>query len=421
MDKKYRLENFSPTDAEGIQKHLSNMAAKGWQLESIGNFLWSYQRIEPAAHIYAVIYRPVSADSKVLEEYRAYCEAAGWHWVASWAQVHIFYTENPSPVPLETDESVKLEAIRVSLRTLFLPIYLVLLALFLAATFFTTWRVLRDPIQSLTDGTTLLAPLLMFLGAGITGWNLLAYGLWTQKAKRAAAMGGPCPSMRIRTRWLFWIALPLVLVYWALLLKNDFARHGSWLRVVAGNGVFLYGVGWLLLTLILDIRDVSRKKRLKTLTVLAAVILCSLLLLQRYTQMNPAPLRSDVPPVGVMALWPEAPQFYHVSSQSSQGMLLESQQWTVRNVDTGVQSCTYTIHRPAFPWVQTLCLRQLSQAASDATEVAVPGTDGALVWTQDGADCGLLWSESTIVEYCFQEPPSTGEPSEIMVEALKTA
>ena len=224
MDKTYRLENFSPTDAEGIRRRLEHMAARGLHLESIGSFLWCYRKEAPAARTYAVTYLPAAAQGRALEDYEALCAAAGWRWVAHWGLMQILCAEQPEPVPPETDESVKLQAIRTSLRQQFLPGYLALLA---------------------------------------------------------------------------------------------------------------------------------------------------------------------------------------------------SRQWTVRNVDTGVQSCVYAVHDPAFPWVQDLCLRQLSQEAADAFEVVVPGAEGALVWTQDGADCGLLWSDDAIVVYRFQEPPSAGELPELMAEALQ--
>ena len=46
-DKKRRIEAFSFFDYTGIARHLSKMAGKGWMLEKITNFGWTYRRITP--------------------------------------------------------------------------------------------------------------------------------------------------------------------------------------------------------------------------------------------------------------------------------------------------------------------------------------------------------------------------------------
>ena len=45
--KKRRLEYYSFYNHTGIERHLTEMALKGWLLESISNFYWTYRRIEP--------------------------------------------------------------------------------------------------------------------------------------------------------------------------------------------------------------------------------------------------------------------------------------------------------------------------------------------------------------------------------------
>ena len=45
-------------DYRGVEAHLSQMAARGWRLEKIGPWFWTYRRAEPAQVAYAVTYLP---------------------------------------------------------------------------------------------------------------------------------------------------------------------------------------------------------------------------------------------------------------------------------------------------------------------------------------------------------------------------
>ena len=106
-------------DYQGIERHLSAMAAKGWRLEKAGPQLWTYRRAEPASVHYAVTYIPDSSQfnpgpterQQTLEEL---CAAAGWEKVADWFQMQIYCSEAENPIPLETEESVRLEAVHRS-------------------------------------------------------------------------------------------------------------------------------------------------------------------------------------------------------------------------------------------------------------------------------------------------------------------
>lgn len=111
MKRKRRLEIFAFYDSEGIAAHLNHMAQKGWALQSIGTTFWTYEAIEPENRTYGITFFPdVSAfDTKpteALQDFIAYCEEAGWHYVTQLSQMQIFYTTNENPIPLETDESL---------------------------------------------------------------------------------------------------------------------------------------------------------------------------------------------------------------------------------------------------------------------------------------------------------------------------
>lgn len=108
MKRKQRLENFVFYDTESVTAHLEDMAQKGWALKDVTNPLWTYEEITPEKRTYLAAFYPANqvyalnaADKQ--EEYIAYCEPAGWHYVTSWDNMLIFYITAENPVPLETD------------------------------------------------------------------------------------------------------------------------------------------------------------------------------------------------------------------------------------------------------------------------------------------------------------------------------
>ena len=47
------LPLYSFYDRSGLSRHLEEMAAKGWMLDSLGAYSWRYRRIEPEQLKYA--------------------------------------------------------------------------------------------------------------------------------------------------------------------------------------------------------------------------------------------------------------------------------------------------------------------------------------------------------------------------------
>ena len=108
-------------DYQGVERHLEAMAARGWRLERIGSAFWTYRRAEPAQVTYAVTYvsdaslfNPRPTENQ--ENLDALCAAAGWEKVCDWAQMQIFVSEQSDPVPLETEDAVRIEAIHRSMK-----------------------------------------------------------------------------------------------------------------------------------------------------------------------------------------------------------------------------------------------------------------------------------------------------------------
>ena len=119
--KKYCIAQFTFYDRTGIQVYLEKMAAKGWMLEKVTNFYWQFSRIEPKAIHFAVTYFPKASEfdpepGEEQKELYAFCEAAGWKFIAQTAQLQIFYSEADNPVPVETDAGVELKNIHKSAK-----------------------------------------------------------------------------------------------------------------------------------------------------------------------------------------------------------------------------------------------------------------------------------------------------------------
>lgn len=124
MKRKRQLEIFAFYDSDGIAAHLHHMAQKGWALQSIGTTIWTYEAITPENRTYGITFFPdVSAfDTKptaVQQNFIAYCEEAGWQYVTQWQQMQIFYTAKEHPIPLETDETLRLEMTHKAMNLLF--------------------------------------------------------------------------------------------------------------------------------------------------------------------------------------------------------------------------------------------------------------------------------------------------------------
>lgn len=248
-------------DYRGVEAHLSKMAARGWRLEKIGPWFWTYRRAEPAQVAYAVTYLPSvsqfspepSADRENLEEL---CAAAGWEPVAEWVQMQIFANERPDPVPLETEESVRLEIIHRSMKKNFLPWNVVALALALVMVGLQIKTLLTDP-YSLLSSTNLFPSFVWELLLVLQARNLLWYGRWLRRSRRSVAQGGACADVGPGLRRFNLVILWLVLAMAALFLVSTLLTTGAEI----GLFVVCYTAGLVLLILLVDRTRRALKRR----------------------------------------------------------------------------------------------------------------------------------------------------------------
>lgn len=227
MNTKYRMESFALYDYQGVERHLEKMEARGWRLERTGLF-WKYRRVEPRQVHYAVTYIPGLSEfdpvpTREQTQLRELCAAAGWEEAGDWLQMQIFRTEQPDPLPLETEDAVRLDVLRRAGRKSIvqqnIPLILMLL-LMLAQNIF---RLFWDPVRILSMTSWMLAMLGLLLTFLVTAGNLLDYALWIRRSERSVAQGGPCaPSSGYR--WLariFWPLYGVALLGYVLALVTE--------------------------------------------------------------------------------------------------------------------------------------------------------------------------------------------------------
>lgn len=99
-----------------FKEYLEKKAAQGWMLEKREGMLCYFRKDEPKEVRFAVEAFEKAPDYTIgyidsNKEYIDFCEAAGWKFVCATGKVQIFYTEDKSVVPIETDAKMKLKSI----------------------------------------------------------------------------------------------------------------------------------------------------------------------------------------------------------------------------------------------------------------------------------------------------------------------
>ena len=198
---KYQLQNFFIFDYARVEKRLDEMARKGWKLEKIGTMFWKYRRIEPTELIHSVIYVKSASDfnphpteeQMILEEY---CETAGWEKICDWNKMNIYCTKSKDPVPLDTDEGLRLENMERSIKKSFLLGNFLLLGVFIMNTFMQGSLLFGKSsgmdLTKFNDRLTFVAFIFCLWGLLMEAGTIFLWYHWLRKSKRSVANGGSC-------------------------------------------------------------------------------------------------------------------------------------------------------------------------------------------------------------------------------------
>lgn len=192
--RKRRMEYISFYNHTGLEKHFAKMAKKGWLIESISNFYWTYRKIEPKDLHFCVTYYPRASDfdpepSPEQQTFHDFCAHTGWQLCCTWHQMQVFCNEKEDPIPLETDPVLEVETLHKACKKNFLPSYFLLLALgLILGGYFVAW-VFADPIGLLSSSSNLLTGFAYICMAVISIVELGFYFIWYSKAKKGAKDG----------------------------------------------------------------------------------------------------------------------------------------------------------------------------------------------------------------------------------------
>lgn len=192
--KKRRLEYYSFYNHTGIEKHLTEMAQKGWMLEAISNLYWTYRKIEPKTIHFCVTYYPRGSDfdpepSEDQQTFHDFCAHTGWQLACTWHQMQVFYNEKESSIPLETDPVMEVDTLHRACKKNFLPSFYSMLALGILMGGYTLARIFYDPIGLLTSSSQMLTGFAYICVLAISLVELVTYFSWYKKARRAAQDG----------------------------------------------------------------------------------------------------------------------------------------------------------------------------------------------------------------------------------------
>lgn len=249
---KYRYQPRFLFDYQAVERWLNDQARHGWQLEKAGAVFWKFRRAEPANVTYAVTYlqdvsmfspRP-SGEQQDLDDL---CTAAGWTRVTDWLQMQIFCSEAENPIPLETDETVRLTAIHRSMWKTIFPCHLLLLAVLLFFLRKIPYYLVWDPLMVLSNNGMLATSAGALVVVISMGLFFSGYYLWRRRSLKSIAQGGACAS----TALLRILGRASDIVLWLLILVMILTQFFS-NRPESGVYILLYTLLFPLVSLSVD-------------------------------------------------------------------------------------------------------------------------------------------------------------------------
>lgn len=201
-DTKKELLLYQPVgDTAAMAQRLEKRAEQGWLLERADNWWLRYRRSEPAELHYAVAFFPEAtifdaAPVEGQETYYDYCRAAGWEYVCSYGSIQYFRNFRPAPVPIETDEALKLKTLRrVMLRTVVLMnVVWLLLAVSWCFNLISSFR--WSPLSMVSQYSALGLAVITAAFLLHSLLELLRVGVWYLRSRWSVKRGGACARIR---------------------------------------------------------------------------------------------------------------------------------------------------------------------------------------------------------------------------------
>ena len=256
---KYELNLYSFYDVNGMERHLEDMARKGWILDSLKGGLWCYRKAEPQALHYTVSYyakasafEPEPSDGQLT--FQEFCDRSGWRLTGFTAKLMVFVNDQENPVPIFTDPHSEPEAITQSCKWMVFPYWMLSVILpFQLISQFTFLR--NNPLEFLSSNALMFTDLALILILIAMISELVRYYSWRKKARAAAEQDEAVPTSKG--------AHPRTLVFWALgimVLGIFTSRDSGQIRFLT---LYLLGFG-LLFAIVNGVRVFMKKKKVDT-------------------------------------------------------------------------------------------------------------------------------------------------------------
>lgn len=201
---KYTMWGFRENEGGAFSEYLEKMAEKGWYLRKITpSGMHCFERGEPKTVHCAAVVMPDSSqfdseDREEVRQFREYCEEAGWKLRYGGSIWQIFYSEEDHPTPIETDDTLRVEAV----KSVMMRASRVITALIGAAMFAIAALILsRNPEALFSSYDRLADYLFLAVISGFLVFTVIVYpAFWCWRAKRYIEMGRPLPKVSFQQR-----------------------------------------------------------------------------------------------------------------------------------------------------------------------------------------------------------------------------
>ena len=269
---KKEMNFYSIYDRTGLEKHLEDMAAKGWMLDKIGQYFWYYRRSEPRKIQFAVSYFPSAstfdpAPSEKQETYREFCEHAGWKLAGASAQLEVYWNEDENAVPLTTDPLVEIQTIHKTAKKTVILSNVLLLAIVIMNICRTVHFYYNNTISALLSDSNFWATVAFFFAGILCLVELSRYFVWYFKAKKIAELEDRFIETKNTSRFTRGMLLFLVVLFaycFVSFMLDESLMIGA---IIIGYTVLIFGI-------VFGIKHVLKMKNASTQTNRTITLIC---------------------------------------------------------------------------------------------------------------------------------------------------
>lgn len=248
----WKWKLFGVLDCPAMEYYFEKMAAKGWMLKKYYGGFCGFEKCEPKKIRFQVaILENVSLleknDNEKSQDFREYCEMAGWHFICAEKFMQFLWTEYPDAVPVETDEELKLEAARKQQNkqmALMFPWFqaLVLFFGFTAWGFRVFYVICLQALRCNIIGFTIYVWLASGFVIGII--NLIVYKLWIKYSEKQTG--------QLKKVWYFnwksykvraffeWMNIGFCLMLLCVAVMRIFSEYKLWAAITWTGGILAY-------------------------------------------------------------------------------------------------------------------------------------------------------------------------------------